>query len=60
MRLSRRLAAALLLASFPLLAACDKNIGNTNNHITNGPPLPAVHPTSIPAASSPSTSASAG
>ena len=63
MRLSHRLAAAALLASLPLLAACEKGpIGNTNNHITNGPPLPEVHPTpvtGVPSASaSPSTTAS--
>jgi hypothetical protein len=57
MHLSRRLAAAALVASLPLLAACDKGpIGNTNNHITNGPPLPEVHPTPVTSVASPSAS----
>ena len=49
MRLSRRFAAAALVATLPLLGACTKGpVGNTNNHITNGPPLPEVHPTPVP------------
>ena len=45
MRLSRRLAAAAVLAALPVLAACAKGpIGNTNNHTSVGPPLPQVHP----------------
>ena len=39
-----------LLAALPLLGACDKRpVGNMNNHITNGPPLPEVHPTPVTA-----------
>ncbi|MCU1675673.1 MAG: hypothetical protein JWM93_431 [Frankiales bacterium] len=59
MRLSRRLAAvaAAAVTALPLLAGCANHpIGNTNNHITNGPPLPEVHPTSVaPAVSSAAT-----
>ncbi len=59
MRLSRRFVAAALVASLPLLAGCEKGeIGNTNNHITNGPPLPEVHPTPVPGV--PSVTASGG
>ena len=50
MRLSRRFAAVTLLAALPLLGACDKRpVGNMKNHITNGPPLPEVHPTPVTA-----------
>ncbi|MDQ1715593.1 MAG: hypothetical protein QOG52_216 [Frankiaceae bacterium] len=57
MRLSRHLAAAALLAALPLLGACTKGpVGNTNNHITNGPPLPEVHPTPVTASPSAVTS----
>ena len=48
MRLSRRLAVVALVSVLPLLGACDKGpIGNTNNHMTDGPPLPEVHPTPV-------------
>ena len=63
MRLTRLFAAAALVASLPVVAACEKGpIGNTNNHITNGPPLPEVHPTPVPGApsASPSTSPADG
>lgn len=46
MRVRRLVAVAATLAVLPLVASCgeewDQPIGNTNNHISPGPPLPSV------------------